>query len=304
MKNSTIFNFVTSIINGGLQSNQKAESLTAIPALHACLPMQDGTSPLTRFHSVKTFFTKKLSFCVLAIAIVTLNVTPASAQDGEWNFLIEPYFMIPQMNGEIGVRQLPPGTVDASPDDIFSNLRMAAMLYFEADHVDKYAFSSDIIFMDLKQEAKPGQIVTGGDAFAKQISAEFAWLKHITPWFDLGAAARITDIKADLKLETAAGPREGSNRKTWVDPVIIARAQTDLQDKWILEFRGDIGGFGIGSDLTWQVQANAGYRFSKLVHAKVGYRLLDIDYEDGDGAERFMYDIATSGIVVKVGFNF
>ena len=196
-----------------------------------------------------------------------------------------------------------PAEVDASPDDIFSNLRMAAMLYFEAG-TDKMAFSSDIIFMDLKQDVKPGTVVTGGEAFAKQISAEFAWLKKVTPWFDLGAAARITDIKADLDIQTVAGGREASNRKTWVDPVIIARAQTPLEQKFILEFRGDIGGFGVGSDLTWQIQANAGYRFSKLVHAKVGYRILDIDYEKGDDADRFMYDIATSGIVIKVGFNF
>ena len=74
-----------------------------------------------------------------------------------------------------------------------------------------------------------------------------------------------------------------------MDPIIIVRSNSAINDKWLLQFRGDVGGFGLVSDFTWQVQANVGYQFSKLVSATIGYRVLDVDYDKGDGTEHFAY---------------
>jgi len=61
--------------------------------------------------------------------------------------------------------------------------------------------------------------------------------------------------------------------------------------KWIGELKADLGGFGIGSQETYQIQAYGGYRFSKLFQATAGYRVLSIDYEsETGGSERFNYD--------------
>jgi len=98
--------------------------------------------------------------------------------------------------------------------------------------------------------------------------------------------------------------RSGSASKTWYDPIIVIRTQGAIKDKWLLQFRGDAGGFGVGSDFSWQIQANAGYRFSKLFQTTIGYRYIGIDYDKGEGAERFLYNIDTYGWVVHFGFNF
>ena len=45
--------------------------------------------------------------------------------------------------------------------------------------------------------------------------------------------------------------------------------------------RGDIGGFDVGSKLTWDVRASLGYRLSERTTFLFGYRHLDINYEDG-----------------------
>jgi len=110
-------------------------------------------------------------------------------------------------------------------------------------------------------------------------------------------------MKLDVDLGTVNGGQNGSRRKTWADPILIVRSQGAVNEKWLLQFRGDLGGFGIASDFTWQIQANVGYQFSNLVSATIGYRVLDVDYDKGDGDERFMYDIATSGPVLRVGFR-
>lgn len=43
---------------------------------------------------------------------------------------------------------------------------------------------------------------------------------------------------------------------------------------WLFTFRGDFGGFGIGSTFTWQIQGYVGYKFSKMFCSSVGYRVI------------------------------
>lgn len=59
--------------------------------------------------------------------------------------------------------------------------------------------------------------------------------------------------------------------------------------------RGDIGGFGAGSDFTWHVNGLVHFQPWRYVAIIVGYRVLDQDYEEGSGVNRFKYDMRISG---------
>ena len=78
----------------------------------------------------------------------------------------------------------------------------------------------------------------------------------------------------------------------------------ETEKKFIYEFRGEIGGFGIGSDLAWQLHAIGGFRVSKLFQVAAGYRAISIDYTSGSGQDTFKYDIVTFGPELRFGFNF
>jgi hypothetical protein len=52
------------------------------------------------------------------------------------------------------------------------------------------------------------------------------------------------------------------------------------------------------------MQAYAGYRFSKLFQATAGYKIISVDYNKGDGDDRFLFDMDTFGPVLRLGFNF
>jgi hypothetical protein len=91
--------------------------------------------------------------------------------------------------------------------------------------------------------------------------------------------------------------------RTRFDPILLVRMHMPNSGKWLLQFRGDIGGFCVGSDLTWQIQAYGGYRFSELFQATAGCRVIAIGYESGSEQDRFLFDITTSDPVVRVGFN-
>lgn len=95
-------------------------------------------------------------------------------------------------------------------------------------------------------------------------------------------------------------PTRASADKDWVDPIIGARAQWNIDDRWFLAGKGDVGGFGVESDFTWNLQASVGYKFNESVSLEVGYRYFDTDFSDG----RFTYDIAESGALIGLNFNF
>ena len=242
---------------------------------------------------------------VFLILFIGMGIPQEQEKDrSHWHYLADVYLMFPTMSGNISVGNLPPVEIDAGAGDIFSNIKMGAMFYFEATD-DNWAVSSDLIYMKLGQDVTPdGNLVTAGDVTMKQTAWELAGLKHITPWLEAGVGGRIVSLYTGLNLQTINEPREGSAKKTWFDPIIIIRSQGAIKEKWLLQFRGDIGGFGVGSDFSWQIQVNAGYRFSKLFQATIGYRVIGIDYDKGEGMDRFVYDVDTFGPVIHLGFNF
>jgi len=250
------------------------------------------------------------AFCCLLLCFCVFN--PVSAQSAtsekKWNFLTDVYLMFPYMDGETGIGDLLSVPVDANPGDIFSKLKMAAMLYLEAK-TDKWAITSDLVYMNLNQDVTPSTLIHSGQVTVKEFIWEPAGFYRIVPFWEVGVGGRLTSLSTDIDVRRnvlPAGTEEitASGSKTWFDPVIITRLSTDIKDKWLFQFRGDIGGFGIGSDLTWQLQAYAGYRFGKVFQLTAGYRLLSIDYDKGVDKERFIYNVDTFGPVIRVGFNF
>jgi hypothetical protein len=248
-------------------------------------------------------------FCML---ICFSGFNPVSAQttapEKKWKFLTDVYLMFPNMNGETGVGNRITVPVDANPGDIFSKLKIAGMIYFEA-HNARWAITSDIIYMNLNQEATPGKLIYSGTVSAKQFAWEPAALYRLASFLEVGAGGRLNNIQAGIDVRRnvlPAGTEEvtGSGSKTWFDPILIVRTATDIRNKWLFQFRGDIGGFGVGSDFAWQLQAYAGYRFSKLFQLTGGYRIIAMDYDKGLDAERFVYKVDTFGPVIRMGFNF
>ncbi|WP_248298155.1 hypothetical protein [Tabrizicola sp. YIM 78059] len=67
----------------------------------------------------------------------------------------------------------------------------------------------------------------------------------------------------------------------FVDPILALRVNTPLADRWSLLGYLDLGGFGVGSDLTYQVAVTANYQMNDSLYLSVGWRHLYIDYSDG-----------------------
>jgi len=255
--------------------------------------------------TMKNHYLILVLFCILSFKT---NAQDATTENPKWHYLAEAYLLFPNMEGTTGLGNLPDLPIDADSGDIFNNLKMGAMFYFEA-HNDKWAINTDFLYMNLNKEVqKDGKLINSGEVDMKQLGWELSGLYRINPWFEAGAGTRYIGLQmdADINVNTLMGTEDKSKeiKESWIDPIIITRIKYPTQSKWIAELRSDIGGFGVGSDVTWQVQANVGYRFSKLFQTTVGYRWLDIDYESGTGEDRFLYDMMIFGSFVRLGFNF
>ncbi|HOW55629.1 MAG TPA: hypothetical protein PLR60_13380 [Syntrophorhabdaceae bacterium] len=116
---------------------------------------------------------------------------------------------------------------------------------------------------------------------------------------DVLATARFWSIKVDLDTSTIINPGRSNS---WVDPIVGARLNIDLSKKVIMNLRVDIGGFGVGSDFSWNGLAAIGYRFNEYITALVGYRALYVNYKSGTSKAR--YEETLHGPIMGLAFSF
>ena len=86
----------------------------------------------------------------------------------------------------------------------------------------------------------------------------------------------------------------------WVDPYVGFAARYNLSKAWYLTGKADIGGFGIGSEITWQAYGALGCQVTRYIFIEAGYRYLYTDYNRGG----FLYDVSQSGAQVTAGIKF
>lgn len=239
----------------------------------------------------------------------------AAQQTGGWQYEFTPYFWGSGMKGHVQGGSLPNITVDASFSDILDVLDFGLMGAFEA-RKDRWVVLLDAIYMKLSaggaaSRTGPGPIGATASANAnlgiKQTvlaaAAAYRALEGRNP-VDVIGGLRYNKLEADADIHGSffaqAGSVAGSADKDWVDPYIGARIQHPLAERWTLVGYGDVGGFGVGSDFSWQVSAGVNYDFAKNISGKFGYRAFYVDYNKSD----FLYDMKNEGLFAGVGIRF
>ena len=115
------------------------------------------------------------------------------------------------------------------------------------------------------------------------------------------AGVRVTELRTEIN--GRHGLPKFDDDKTWVDPIVGLQGRLELTERWEAFAEGDIGGFGVGSDITWDWVAGIGYGFELFGHQsfiRAGYRMLYQDYKDGD----FEWDVTYKGPIVGLTTRF
>ncbi|MCB1071216.1 MAG: DUF481 domain-containing protein, partial [Kiritimatiellae bacterium] len=198
-----------------------------------------------------------------------------AAQD-DWNFTLTPYAWMAGLEGDIGVGGVV-APVDESFSDILDNLELALMVGAEARN-GAWGLFADGMYLDLEdsEQTAIGKVTVGVQQWLVTAGGLYRMAEDDTLILDVGAGIRYLDTKLDLN-SPAGGAGSSDN---WIDPLLLSRLRYRVSDKVFLTFAADLGGFGVASDLVWQLTANVGYNLTDSTALLLGYRYLDIDYEE------------------------
>jgi hypothetical protein len=230
-----------------------------------------------------------------------LVAAPVHAE--EWKHELAPYVWGAQMDGTAGVRGVT-ADVNASFGDIVDNLEMGFMGMYRASR-DRVSVTVDAVYMGLGATGRgPGGLATA-DLDMDQTALEVDLGYELVDGFTVFGGLRYNDLSIDVRTTgPLVGTRTADGSESWIDPVVGALYAMPLSDTWSLSLRGDVGGFGVGSDVAWQGIATARWQVTPTVGVLAAYRYISMDYDDGNGADAFQYDMAMSGPALGVVFTF
>jgi opacity protein-like surface antigen len=221
-----------------------------------------------------------------------------------WSVELTPYLWATALHGDLsaGGRSV---TVDPSFSDLVKDLDFGAMLLAEV-RFDRWGLLLDGFYSKLSKDGE-----TTGAAFSKvevtsQMgmigpSLEYRALRTERFTLDVLGGVRIWFVDTELDFKSGLLPGvDVDQSKTWVDPTIGFRLGANLTPRLSIQALGDVGGFGAGSDLTWQAFAGIRYQFTPRWSVTGGYRALGVDFKRGG----FELDTILHGPVAGIGFRF
>lgn len=263
---------------------------------------------------------------------------PAPAGSG-WEFKFSPYAWLVFDKGDLGLGN------KTSPIDtnIFKILGEVKNIYAWMSYQELrkgpfaiYAnvFWSRMSFSDTKSGVLPIGRFIDASAVAQAkiwtdlaiiepgVTYEFARWTSGASWTALEAlaGARYWYIKPDITLDvtatvsipalnlskTTSGTVSAAKTIDWIDPIVGMRVRHVVAPGKELMLQGDVGGFGVGSNFTWQAIATynfetefAGYKLKPFI----GYRAISIDYEQGSGRRALALDLIQHGPVMGLTFT-
>jgi hypothetical protein len=86
----------------------------------------------------------------------------------------------------------------------------------------------------------------------------------------------------------------------WFDPYVGLRARYNFNKTYYTAVRGEIGGFGVGADLMWEVEGVIGINLTRSIFTEIGYRALGGNFEENN----FRFDVVMHGPQITTGITF
>jgi hypothetical protein len=252
--------------------------------------------------------------CVAAVhgaSGVAVAEDDGAARAERWQFVVTPYVWATSLSGDALIRGVG-APVDSSFGDILDDLNFAA--FVQADlRRDRFGLIGNLQYANLGSEGS----VNGNavETTAETLILDFGGYYRFGPYLVHGIAGvdgvqvtvdpyiggRFTDLDGEVDIR---GRGSFGDDASWVDPILGMRTIWDLDENWNVIVAADVGGFGIGSDLTYSAYGLLGYRFDLLAkndaNVLVGYRILSQDYQAGS----FEWDVVQQGPLLGLAVRF
>ncbi len=250
---------------------------------------------------------KQLQFVFFMVACVCVllftTATPVFAQGKNWQNEITLYGWYAGIDGTV---QAPTGaesdfSVEAS--DILEDLEFMLMAGYEGRY-ERWSVLVDFVYLDAGDDADiPTRV--GNANVDLNVSS---YLVHGGVGYDLlhgdngvlGVVGGVRYLSLDVDYDASVQGMQllsSSRSDSLTDGFVGLRGQIRFNDNWFLPYYADIGTGG--SDLSYQLFAAIGYRFS-WGDIRLGYRHIGIEMDE----DMIMEDLQLSGPVFGVGIRF
>ncbi|KRG66403.1 hypothetical protein ABB26_00655 [Stenotrophomonas humi] len=243
------------------------------------------------------------------LALLAMGGIPlAQAQSAEagdvaadaWRFQATPYVWMSGMEGQVRpFRSAPMADVHKSFSELMDSLDAAAFITGTARR-GNFVLQADVTHASTS-DAAPLPIGVVAKVKVRQssatVTAGYAWMATERTGIDLMGGLRYWDISAAVNVPGLVSARSDAS---FVDPIAALRWRQALAPRWSSVAYVDVGGFGVGSDATWQVVALANYQANDNLFLSMGYRHLSVDYRDS--GKRL--DVSLSGPMLGLTYRF
>lgn len=219
-----------------------------------------------------------------------VRIAPARAS---WSYTIEPFVWFAGLDGQGSADSSPPVDLGLAPADVFGHLDGGFLLAGEVRAPDcRWSVIADALYLRLEDDEGTTQTETE----ASMIEVGAAVPLADSGRFDLVAGVRYVDLSFDVEIGTTV---DEDATEAWVDPWIGARGTIPLSDTWSIALRGDVGGFGVGSQFSWQAIGVVGAELGGGWRLDLGYRAIGIDFDDGD----LQFDTRVHGPLLGIAWH-
>jgi hypothetical protein len=267
------------------------------------------THPNSRLSRIVFLLT---TLCASSVALAADNPSTeltTNSQPDNWSFNIVPYLWLATYDGTFGFPNIPAGAVATTHTETSSpfstRISAAAMLTAQIQY-RSFGLLLDGAWLQLKTEGDfPSPLYSG-----TEIKSDIAYGSPALTWrvpgtgkldLDILAGARIWYVGNTIDFHTGTAPGFSADAsRVWTDPIIGAKLHYPFTKNLFGVVLGDAGGFGVGSDLSWNVFGGFGWSFSKTFSMTLGYRYLHVDYQKGG----FVMDANVQGFLLGFGFRF
>ena len=259
----------------------------------------------------------KLVVAVFAsVAGIAFGLNTASAQEAlasgsdGYQFFVTPYLWLASVHATTltPLERVPEVNSNVSTIDLLSHLDGAPFMgSFEARY-GALGFLTDAIHLPVSTKITTHDIFfNGGNAELKADTgtgiALYRFFQDPVQFADGGLGFRAWGFSSDLSLNPGQLQGQALNRTgSWTDPLIGARYYRDLGNGWGLTGYGDVGGFGVGAHIDWQVLGTIDYTLNHSWNLHLGYRSLNFNITGSQG--RFGFDVHMRGPIFAGTFRF
>lgn len=245
-----------------------------------------------------------LVFCIPFIGF-SQNEEETTDTTNKWEWQLTPYIWATGLNGTMEYSNQS-GEINMSFGDSFDNLKLKGMFKFEVKK-GNWSIMADYFSASIGRNASITENIDGInldselpvklDQTIAELGGGYRFIKDGNLEIDVLFGARY--FKADIALERTESDTDWVKTESeFYDPYVGIRF-LQTWNKFGLGGQIDVGGFTVGSEISYKYNMMVAYEFVKFLELQVGYQAYNPIYrEDG-----FVYNVSTQGVFAGLNFK-